>query len=343
MNLQLLSSLCNAPGISGFEDDIQAVVTEVLKGSCDEVRRDRLGNVIGLKKARASAAGSERVPRVVLAAHSDEIGMIVKHIGPEGFIHFAAVGGIQAAAITSQLVTIHGRKPVRGVIVPVVGTETTPPALEELQIDLGLPYKEVSELVEVGDPITFAQELVQINPNVYMARNFDDRLGTYCLLEAMKRVGPTQVDVYAVSTVQEELGVRGAPVAAFAIEPDIGIAIDGSLCRGAGAWTKPQERTCELGKGTGIYVMDRLTMGDRRLVKFLVDLCKEHKIAFQRNVGGGTDASAIQRNKTGALATTIGAPVRYMHSTVSLCHDDDVEATIALLTTFLEHAHELLV
>ena len=208
--------------------------------------------------------------------------------------------------------------------------------------DKDVTLQMVTELVEVGDPITFAQELVQINSDVYMARNFDDRLGTYCLLEAMKRLGPTQVDVYAVSTVQEELGVRGAPVAAFAIEPDIGIAIDGSLCRGAGAWPKPQERTCELGTGTGIYVMDRLTIGDRRLVKFLVELCKEHKIAFQRNIGGGTDASAIQRNKTGALATTIGAPVRYMHSTVSLCHDDDVEATIALLTTFLEHAHELL-
>lgn len=342
MNLQLLSSLCNASGISGFEDDIQAVVIEVLKESCDETWRDRLGNVIGLKRASASTAGAGRVPRVVLAAHSDEIGMMVKHIGPEGFIHFAPVGGIQAAAITSQLVTIHGRKPIRGVIVPVVGTETTPPVLEELQIDLGLPYDEVCELVQVGDPITFAQELVQLNSNVYMSRNFDDRLGTYCLLEAMKRVGPTQVDVYAVSTVQEEVGVRGAPVAAFAIEPDIGIAIDGSLCRGAGAWTKPHERTCELGEGTGIYVMDRLTMGDRRLVKFLVDLCKQHEIPFQRNVGGGTDASAIQRNKTGALVTTIGAPVRYMHSTVSLCHEDDVEATIALLTTFLERAHEML-
>ena len=267
--------------------------------------------------------------------------MMVKYIDPKGFVFFQAVGGLQPMAITSQQVTIHGREPVRGVVAPADETVQSALKLDDLVIDVGLSREEVVARVEIGDPISFSQELVQLNPGVYLGRNFDDRIGTFCLLEAMSRVGPTQVDVYAISTVQEELGVRGAWPAAHAIEPDIGIALDGSVCRGGGVWSDPQARTCDLGLGTGIYVYDRLTMPDRRLVGFLASLCEEHGIPFQRNVGGGTDASALQRTGAGALATTIGAPVRYMHSTVQLCHADDIEATIRLLTVFLEHAHEL--
>jgi putative aminopeptidase FrvX len=145
--------------------------------------------------------------------------------------------------------------------------------------------------------------------------------------------------VYGVSTVQEEVGVRGMPVAAYDIEPDIGIALDGSLTQHA--YATPHQWTCELGQGTGIYVVDRLTIGDRRLVAFLLQIGEKHGIPVQRNIGGGTDASALQRTRSGALATTIGAPVRYMHSTVQFCHDHDIEATVNLLTRFLEHAHEL--
>ena len=341
MNEELLRRVSNAVGISGFEDDIQALVTAELGASCDETRRDRMGNVIGLRRAATIPAGAERAPRVALAAHADEIGMMVKYIDPQGFVFFQPVGGLQPMAITSQPVTIHGREPVRGVIAPADEAIQATLTLADLVIDVGLPREEVVARVEVGDPISFSQELVQLNPGVYLGRNFDDRIGTFCLLEAMSRVGPTQVDVYAVSTVQEELGVRGAWPAAHAIEPDIGIALDGSVCRGGGVWSDPQARTCDLGLGTGIYVYDRLTMPDRRLVGFLASLCEEHGIPFQRNVGGGTDASALQRTGAGALATTIGAPVRYMHSTVQLCHADDIEATIRLLTVFLEHAHEL--
>jgi endoglucanase len=341
VNEELLRRVSNAAGISGFEDDIQAVVTAELGASCDETHRDRMGNVIGLKRAASIPGGAERAPRVALAAHSDEIGMMVKYIDPQGFIFFQPVGGLQPMAITSQQVTIHGREPVRGVIAPADETVQTSLKLDDLVIDAGLSRDEIVALVEVGDPISFSQELVQLNPGVYLGRNFDDRIGTFCLLEAMSRVGPAQVDVYAVSTVQEELGVRGAWPAAHVIEPEIGIALDGSICRGGGAWSDPKARTCDLGLGTGIYVYDRLTMPDRRLVGFLVALCEEHGIPFQRNVGGGTDASALQRTGAGAYATTIGAPVRYMHSTVQLCHADDIEATIRLLTTFLEHAHEL--
>jgi len=334
---ELLERVVNTPGIPGFEDPVQEVVAEVLRPKCDEVHRDRMGNVIGLKRATEAPEDAERPLRIVLAAHADEVGMMVKHIDSDGFIRFQPLGGLNRQVIPSQHVIVHGRQPVHGVIVPGKGDKV--PELADALIDVGLPRETVCERVEVGDTVTFAQELVALNEKVWMGRNFDDRIGTYCVLEAMNRLGPTAVDVYAVSTVQEECGVRGMPVAAYAIDPDLGLAIDGSLTWGG--MVKKHESLCGLGAGAGIYIMDRLTIGDRRLVRFLFDLCEKHDIRYQRNIGGGTDASALQRSRTGTLCTTVGAPVRYMHSTVQLAHTDDIEATIELLKTFAEHAHEL--
>ena len=342
MDPKLLERVCNTPGVPGHEDEIQDVVMEEFGACCDETRRDRLGNVIGVKKATEPPAGRERPFRVALAAHADEIGMMVKHINDDGFIRFIPVGGLNAQVLVSQHVIIHGREQVRGVVVakPQSGKDGKGLDLKEMLVDVALPGDKVRELVEPGDIITFAQELVQLNEKVYAGRNFDDRIGTYCLIEAMRQLGPTSVDAYAVSTVQEEVGVRGMRVAAFAIEPDMGLAIDGSLPWGA--HVPKHQSICAIGGGTGIYIIDNLTIGDRRLVKFLFELCERHKIPCQKNIGGGTDASAMQKARSGALTTTIGAPVRYMHSTTQLCHVDDIEATVALLKAFLENAHELL-
>lgn len=340
MDLELLARVVNTPGLPGHEDAVQEVVAAEMRTVCHEVRRDRLGNVIGLRPS-VVAAPTGRTPRVALAAHVDEIGAMVKHIDGDGYIRFQRVGGLYSQTLQSQMVVVHGRRPVRGVIAPDFNLREGDriPSPDDLLIDVGLPREEVEELVDLGDPITFAQELVQLNDKVVMGRNFDDRIGTYCLLEAMRRVSTAQVDAYYVSTVQEEVGVRGMPVAAFAIEPDIALAIDGSLVRAA--HVKPHSVTCDMGSGAGIYVIDNLTIGDRRLVRFLCDLCKREGIPFQRNIGGGTDASALQRTGLGAVATTVGAPVRYMHSTVQLCHVDDIEATVRLLVAFVAHAHEL--
>jgi endoglucanase len=155
----------------------------------------------------------------------------------------------------------------------------------------------------------------------------------------MKRIKECQVDVYAVATVQEEVGLRGAPTAAFAIEPDVGIALDGSLASDV-PYAKEEERHCIMGAGTGIYVMDRLTISDRKLVRFLLQLAQKKGIRTQINLGGGTDASVIQRHRTGARVCTIGAPTRYMHSTVQLCNKEDIESTIELLVAFLHNAHK---
>ena len=345
MTIELLRQLSNAPGVPGFETPVQDIVRKVLETARVETRTDRMGNVIGLRQA-AEPPASGRPLRVVVAAHADEIGMMVKSIDADGFIHPHPLGGLHRPSMVSQLVVVHGREPVRGIVAPRVANGMPPSPrtqevqeLDEMVIDLGLPAAHIHALVRVGDPITFAQEFATLNDDVYAGRNFDDRIGTYCLLEAMSRLGETAVDVYAVSSVQEELGVRGMVPAAHAIDADIGIALDGSLC--LDPYSRHHDQTCVMGSGTGIYVMDDRTVGSPELVAFLFDLGRRYGIATQPNIGGGTDASAIQRAGGGALATTIGAPVRYMHSTVQLCHRADIEATIELVRAFLENAHEL--
>lgn len=341
MNHNLLERICNAPGVPGFENAAQDIAAEVLKTCCDEIKRDALGNVIALKKATHTPAGRTRPIRVMLAAHIDEVGMMVKHIHGNGMIHFIQMGGLGSAVAQSQRVVIHGKKPVRGVIVPKSnGADEKTPALKDLLIDTGLSKAALEKLVTPGDVATFEDDVSILNGKMWVGRNFDDRIGSYCLLEAMRTIRNTHVDVYAVSTVQEEVGLRGARPAAFGVAPDIGIALDGSMARGA--YVSDQDNLCEPGKGTGIYMIDNLTIGHPRLVRHLFDLCKKNRIACQRNIGGGTDAAAIQQSRAGVIATTIGAPVRYMHSTVQLCHADDMDATVALLVKFMETAHEFM-
>ncbi len=342
--MDFLERLCNAPGVSGFEDAAQALVRSELEPHVDEAWLDRMGNLITVKR---TAKRDGVVRKVMFAAHVDEIGMMVSHIDDGGFIRFRAVGGLDARTLPSERVVIHGTRDgdraVNGVIAPQagwLGTEADRKRVfpvDELYIDTGLPAAEVRELVEIGDVVTFAAGFAFLNERVVMGRNFDDRMGVYCMVEAMKRIGDAGVDVYAVSTVQEEVGVRGVPTAGHVIEPDIAIAIDGSLPSDT-PYAKPEMRQCELGKGTGIYLMDNRTIGNPGLIRSLIRTCEDNGIPYQRNLGGATDASALQRAGKGAWATTIGAPTRYMHSTVQLCHLTDIEATTALLAAFPANA-----
>lgn len=342
MNSKLLTRIASAPGVPGFEDVAQQIALRELKACCDEVNRDYLGNVIALKKATLRTPAGKRPFRLMLAAHIDEAGMMVKHINDKGFLHFVQLGGVNPHVAQSQRVVIHGKQPVRGVVAPksTNGDNSKAVTLDDLLIDTGLPKATVEKLIQPGDVITFDSDVSVLNDKIWVGRNFDNRIGSYCLLEAMHQVGPTAVDVYAVSSTQEEVGLRGARPAAFAVAPDIGIAIDGSMARDA--IVAPQANLCEIGKGTGIYLLDNLTIGHPRLIRYLCALAEKHRIPYQRNIGGGTDAAAIQQSRNGVIATTIGAPVRYMHSTVQICHADDMDATVALLVKFMETAHEFM-
>lgn len=326
MNHALFERIGNAPGVPGFEDAAQAIVTESLKSCCDQVRRDHLGNVIAFKKATHPPAGAKRPIKLMFAAHVDEVGMLVTSITDKGHLTFRMMGGLASEVAQSQRVVIHSDGPIRGVVVPKPGKEGKTVPLSDLVINTGMTKDEVLERVRLGSPVSFESDTSVLNGKVWRGRNFDDRTGTYCLLEAMKQIKHSAVDVYAVSSVQEEVGLRGARAAAGEINPDIGVAID---CAGG-----------ELGKGTGIYVVDKLTIGHPQLVKHLFNLCEKHEIPHQTQIGGGTDAAAIQQSPGGAAVTTIGPPVFYGHSTVQLCHADDLDATVALLVRMMETAHE---
>jgi endoglucanase len=340
--MELLRLLSDTPGVSGFEDRVQQIVLAELESVCDEVRTDRIGNVIGLKQAIRTAAGTAPL-KVMIAAHADEIGFMVKHIDRGGFVRFMPIGGFDPRTLIAQRVIIHGKHDVKGAIVPIPNwilrdKDRKVLDITDLVIDAGLGREEIAGVVTIGDAISLAQPFEELNDKVVIGRNFDDRVGVYTMLEAMKRVRDCNIDIYAVATVQVEVGLRGVPTAAHAIDPDIGIAIDGSLASDI-PYAKEEDRHCTMGAGTGIYVMDKRTISDRRLVRFLIQLAEESGIKYQMNLGGGTDASIIQRHGTGARVCTIGAPTRYMHSAVQLCSKEDIENTIRLLVAFLENAH----
>lgn len=341
--MELLRILCDTPGVSGFEDRVQEIVKAELESVCDKVYIDKIGNVIGFKRGVSTKQGS--VPlKVMLAAHMDEIGFMVKHIDRDGFVRFMPIGGFDPRTLVAQRVIIHGKRDVKGVIAPqpnwILSAEDLQKvlAIKDLIIDTGMDKESISSLVSVGDVISLAQTFEVLNDKVVIGRNFDDRVGVYVMLEAMKRISECQIDIYAVATVQEEVGLRGVPTAAYAIEPDVGIAIDGSLASDV-SYAKEDDKHCTMGGGAGIYVMDSRTISDRKLVRFLLQLAQEKGIKTQINLGGGTDASIIQRQKTGARVCTIGVPTRYMHSTVQMCSVEDIESTIELLVAFLNNAH----
>ena len=342
--MELLKTLSNTPGVSGFEDPVQQVVQAELEPFCDSVHIDKIGNVIGFKKGvRTEQVGLPL--KVMLAAHMDEIGFMVKHIDRDGFVRFMPIGGFDPRTLVAQSVIIHGQSDVKGVIAPqpnwILSIEDRQKVLEinDLVIDTGLDGETIKSLVSIGNVISLSQPFDQLNEKVVMGRNFDDRVGAYVMLEAVKRIKNCQVDVYAVATVQEEVGLRGVPSAAYVIEPDVGIALDGSLASDV-PYAREHDKHCRMGAGAGIYVMDRLTISDRKLVQFLIQLAQEHEIKTQINLGGGTDASIMQRHRTGARVCTIGTPTRYMHSTVQMCSVEDIESTIELLVAFLQNAHK---
>jgi putative aminopeptidase FrvX len=341
--MELLRVLSNTPGVSGFEDPVQHVIKAELEPVCDSVHVDKIGNVIGFKRGVRNEQSS--IPlKVMLAAHMDEIGFMVKYIDRDGFVRFMPIGGFDPRTLVAQRVIIHGQQDVKGVIAPqpnwIMNDKDRQKVLDikELIIDTGMDRETISNLVSIGDVISLAQSFDELNDNVVIGRNFDDRVGVYAMLEAMKRIDECQVDVYAVATVQEEVGLRGVPTAAYAIGPDVGIALDGSLASDV-PYAKEEEKHCIMGAGTGIYVMDNLTISDRKLFQFLLQLAQKEGIKTQINLGGGTEASIIQRHRTGARVCTIGAPTRYMHSTVQMCSVEDIESTIELLVAFLHNAH----
>lgn len=331
-----LKQLSEAVGVTGREDKVREIVIEAIAGQVDEVRVDSIGNVIALKKGdRASAL------RVMVAAHMDEVGLMINHIEKSGELRFYKVGGLDDRILPAKMVWI-GDEQVPGVIgaKPVHLTERQERnkviKYNNLVIDIGASsQEEAQKQVKVGDYATFATEFVELDPDgenwrAVRGKAFDDRAGCAVLIELLKTQYP--FDLYGVFTVQEEVGLRGARVAAFAIEPDLAFVLEGTAANEIPT-KKDVSPSTRMGQGPAITIMDRSFFADRRLVRLLVDTAEALGIPHQfKQPGiGGTDAGAIHRSKVGVPSITVSVPCRYIHSPAAMLSLDDFDNTVTLM------------
>ncbi|MCE7054876.1 M42 family metallopeptidase [Algoriphagus sp. AGSA1] len=339
INVSLLKDICEIAGAPGFEKRVRDLVIDLVTPLVDEVKVDNIGNVIAVKRGRRNPDGK----RVMVAAHMDEIGFIVTHIDDYGFLRFHTLGGFDPKTLTAQRVIIHGKKDLVGVMgskpIHVMSPEekTKLPKTTDFFIDLGMPKEEVEKYVSIGDPVTRNRELIEMGDCVN-CKSIDNRVAVFILIETLKQLDDPAYDVYATFTVQEEVGLRGANVAAHGTNPDFGIALDTTIAFDVPG-AQPHEKVTELGKGTAIKIMDAMTICDYRMVEFMKQTADREKISWQPEilVAGGTDTAGVQRmGKQGAIAGAISIPTRHLHQVIEMAHKKDIADSIALLKACLE-------
>jgi len=339
--MDLLKRLSEASGIPGQEKEIRSIITGALTDHVDGFKTDHLGNIIAHREGEK--------PVVVVAAHMDEIGFIVSFIEKDtGFLRFVPRGGFDARTLIAQRVVVHaesddligciGSKPVH---ILTEQERKTPLELKDLFIDLGLPEQKVRERVAIGDTVTLKQEFLTYG-DIVSGKALDDRVGVYIGIEAIKRAKTIACDLYFVGTSQEEVGLRGARVAGFAVNPQIGVALDSTVAADMPGVDDAQQVT-RMGRGVGIKLNDSASISHPRLVQAMRRLAEDRDIPYQMEVlpRGGTDAGALQLAQEGAAVITLSVPTRYLHSVVETAHRDDVEAAIDLLVAFLETADRI--
>lgn len=339
-NFELLQRLCETPGVPGREEKIRELIVAELTPLVDEIRIDAMGSVIGTKKGIDG-------PTVMIAAHMDEIGFVVKHVDDKGFLRVQPLGGFDPRNLIAQRVQVHCHtgETLLGAFQPTAegpdADRSKARKLTDLYIDLGLPGDVVKAKVELGDPVTMARTCERIGDNV-VSKSLDNRLSVFVMLEALRTMSASRCTIHAVATVQEEIGLRGALPAAFALEPDMGIALDVTLAKDVPGGSEP-ERVTELGKGTAIKILDSSLICDRRIVKDFRRVAEAHGIPYQLEIlaAGGTDAGAIQRSRGGVPSFTLSTPTRYIHTVNEMASVKDIEAGIQLLASWLEEAHLL--
>ena len=345
--MKLLKKLCEVDGIAGVEEAVRDLLYQTLEPLCEEIRTDTLGNVI----ARRGRRRGESPPAIMIAAHMDEIGFIVSHIDEEkGFLRLNPVGGFDPRTLVAQRVTVHSDSgPLTGVLgtkpvhIMTEAEKNRKPDIKRVFVDLGLPAKEVVEAVDLGDMVTLDRSFSEVGRAV-TGKALDDRAGLWVMLEVMRRLGDRELDieVFAVATVQEEVGLRGAQTSSFDVAPDLAIALDVTVASDVPD-AKSHEYVTSLGEGVAIKMMDGSSICDRAMVKRLRSLAKNKEIAHQIEIlpKGGSDTGAIQRSRTGVRTAALSIPTRYLHSTVEMAYQDDLEAAVTLLEEFLTVAHEL--
>jgi tetrahedral aminopeptidase len=331
---KLLEKLCNAVSVSGDEGEVRKIVLEEVKPYADTVKVDAMGNVLVTKAGKGA-----NLPRVMLDAHMDEVGFMLVNDEGEGLFRFEIIGGIDVRSLPGKQVLV-GKDKVPGVIGarPIHFTTAEERSrkipLDALRIDVGPGG---SGKVKVGDRASYATQFRRVGASI-MAKSIDNRIGCAILIDALKNA-PTNVDLCMSFSVQEEIGLRGAKVAAYALNPDLAFAIDATP-----AYDMPhhdgEENTyynTKLGAGPAIYTFDRGTLSDPRLIRFLAETAGAGKIPFQyRQPGsGGTDAGSIHLVRAGVPSVSISVPHRYSHTAISISRVEDWKNTLALVQSAL--------
>jgi len=328
---QLLKALTETYGPSGYEGEVRKLILKEVKPLADEVHVDALGNLIVRKKP---AANSKNPRRIMLAAHMDEIGVIASHIDRKGFVRFSNVGG------TFGKYTLGARVRFLNGVTGVVGYDRMEQVdnalpINKMYIDVGATKKEDCP-VKVGDFAAFERSYMEIGDRL-IAKSMDDRSGVAVLIETLRGIKSTPNDLYFVFTTQEEVGTRGAGVAAYGVDPEIGLAIDVTATGDTPASIK---MVMELGKGPCVKFRDPGMLSDPRVIDWMITTAEKAKIPYQREVllMGSTDAREIQIARAGVMAGALSIPCRYVHSASEMVDYNDLKNSVKLLTAMLSKA-----
>lgn len=334
--LKYLKDLCLMDGISGFEDNVRDYIVGKVGKHADDMRIDALGNLILFKKGKKRFEGG-----LMLAAHMDEVGFMVKKIEEDGYLRFAPVGGIDARVVLGRRVFV-GDDMIPGVIglkayhLVSAEEEKVVPTFGQMYIDIAAPDKAAAlKKVKLGDKIVFDSDFVEFGDGMIKAKAIDDRVGCAIMMNLIEQELPC--DVTFVFTCQEEVGCRGAFGAAFSVRPEIALVLEGTTC--ADISTVPEnKKVCKLTKGPVLGCMDGSTIYDEKLFRLLSGLADEKKMPWQikRFISGGTDASAIQRSREGVRVANISTPVRYLHSASTVANKKDIDNAYKLTRLFVE-------
>lgn len=336
-----LRELTMLDGVSGDEDAVREAIRKEIEPFCDSVIEDKAGNLIAVKKGK--------IPKkLMMTAHMDEVGFIIKSITEDGYLKFAAVGGIDGRVLPGRRVRV-GEKKLPGVIgmkaVHLTTAEERKQSVKisDMYIDIGVQSREAAEkAVYLGDYAAFDSGYVTFGDHKIKAKALDDRVGCLALIRVLQEA-VCPYDLYAVFTVQEEVGLRGATVAAYRVQPDIGIVLEGTVC--ADTYEAPKHlHVTTSGAGPAFSLIERTSKSDSALVDFLVKTAEKNNIQWQykRTIGnGGNEAGVIQQTACGAKTAVISVPCRYIHSSVSVADERDIEATAALAVRVAETIDEV--
>ena len=341
LNEALLKRLIETPGVPGREEQQREIAREELGSLTDEVRTDALGSVIGTKQ------GGDDV-RVMVAAHTDEIGFLVNHIDDKGFLRLQTLGVHDPANMVSQrvVVTTADGRALRGALQPqrkpphIAGDEANKvPKVDEFFVDLGMPADEVKERIRVGDYAVMDRTLERVGDN-FVGKAMDNRVGVFVMYEALRALGNLEATVYAAATSQEEVGLRGATASGSALEPTVVVALDVTLAMDIPGGGNENEIS-SLGKGVALKIMDGYSISHPKLVEHFRSIAEREGIPHQMEIlpFGGTDAGGGQRLHGGIPAITLSIPCRYVHTPNEMVNAEDVQAAITLLARYLEEAH----